>query len=49
MLNKFNKDISKNEYMGIKTENKELFDNKNNIYSKNKTNRNYKNLNTIEK
>ena len=48
MLNKFNKDISKNEYMGIKTENKELFDNKNNIYSKNKTNRNYKNLNTIE-
>ena len=48
MLNKFNKDISKNEYMGIKTENKELFDNKNNIHSKNKTNRNYKNLNTIE-
>ena len=48
MINKYNKDIAKNEYMGIKTENKELIDNKNNIYSKNKTNRNYKTLNTIE-
>ena len=48
MLNKYNKDIAKNEYMGIKTENKELIDNKNNNYSKNRTNRNYNTLNTIE-
>ena len=49
MLNKYNKDISKNEYTGIKTENKELIENNNKYnYSKNKTNRNYKTLNTID-
>ena len=43
MLNKYNKDILNNEYIGIKTENNELID-----INKYKANRNYKTLNTID-
>ena len=46
MLNKYNKDISKKEYMGLKTENKELVENKN-YFSRNKNNKKL-DLNTID-
>ena len=46
MLNKYNKDISKKEYMGLKTENKELVENKN-YFSRNKNNKKLE-LNTID-
>ena len=46
MLNDYNKGFSKKEYIGLKTENKELIENQN-YYSRNKINKKL-NLNTID-
>ena len=46
MLNDYNKGFSKKEYIGLKTENKELIENQN-YFSRNKINKKL-NLNTID-